>query len=95
MNYKLEFDESIKKDFKLIGKHASKLILAFLEDFIEKFDEEFEKQLLINEKIKILKNEWSGCYRLCYRSFRIIYKKEKERLVLYVVRIGNRKNVYR
>lgn len=55
MSYEIEFDEAVKKDFKLIGKSASKVILAFLEKFIKDFDEELEKQLLVNERLKVFK----------------------------------------
>lgn len=95
MNYKLEFDESVFKDFKLIGKNEAKNILTFLENFVQDFNEELEKQLLINERLKALKGKWSGLYRLRYRSFRIIYKKEKDRFVIFIVRVGNRRNVYK
>lgn len=46
MSYKLEFDSNVTKDFKLIGKNEAKNILAFLENFIQDFNEELEKQLL-------------------------------------------------
>lgn len=95
MRYELQFDEGVKKDFKRIGKPASKAILAFLEEFIKDFDEDLEKQLLANERLKMLKGQWSGYYRLRFRSFRVIYKKEHENLVIFVIKVGDRKNVYK
>ena len=43
----------------------------------------------------VLKGEFSGLRRLRVRSYRIIYEVIDDQLVVLVIRVGHRKNVYR
>ena len=45
--------------------------------------------------VKPMKGEWAGHYRKRVGDYRIIYQVEHDRLVILVVRVGNRRGVYR
>lgn len=47
-----------------------------------------------NNNIKPLK-EMGGCYRLRVGDWRVIYEVVKQKLRIYVIKIGHRKEVYR
>lgn len=95
MGYELVFEKSVKKDFANIGARDSKIIMKMLLDFIEKFDKDYEQTLLQTQKIKILKGNFQGLYRLKLRSFRVIYQKQEETLRILVIRIAHRREVYK
>jgi len=44
---------------------------------------------------EFLKGEWKGYRKYRTGDYRIIYRVEHSRLVIYIVTIGDRKNVYR
>lgn len=65
-----------------------------LENFINNFDENFEKELIKLTKIKALKGEVKGLYRLKLRTYKVIYEKKNDVLIILVLRVSYRKNIY-
>jgi mRNA interferase RelE/StbE len=95
MSFSLQFDRGVKKDLKRLSKDIQAFILDSLDIFVSNFSEKYEKELLKTGKIKVLKGEWNDFYRLKLRTYRVIYKKEHEKLIIYIIRIAHRKEVYR
>ena len=94
MGWELKFRNSVKKDFNNIGFFESAKIIKSLNDFIENFSEDQERILLKNGNIKRLKGSLEGCYRLRLRTYRVIYEKRENELIILVLRIGSRGDVY-
>ena len=94
-HYSLDFDKKASKDILSLDKSTRNFILDELESFINNFDEEYEKELIKLTKIKALKDEFKGLYRLRLRTYRVIYEKINNKLVILVLRVSHRKDVYR
>ena len=94
MRWELKFKNSVKKDFNNIGFLESAKIMKSLNDFIENFSEDQERILLKNGNIKRLKGSLEGCYRLRLRTDRFIYEKRENDLIILVLRVGSRGDVY-
>jgi addiction module toxin, relE/stbE family len=94
MGWELKFRNSVKKDFNNIGFLESAKIMKSLNDFIENFSEDQERILLKNGNIKRLKGSLEGCYRLRLRTYRVIYEKRENELIILVLRVGSRGDVY-
>ena len=92
--YTLEFEKSVKKDFKNINISDIKFIKESLFSFIENFSFEYEQELLKTGKIKKLQGMDEELYRLRLRTYRVIYKKEEDRLIILVVSVKSRENSY-
>ena len=73
--YNLIYDEDALKDLKKMDKQDKRFIIDSMDKFILSYSPAFEVELLKTEKLKKLKGQWEGFYRLRFRSFRIIYKK--------------------
>ena len=95
MSYRLEFEGRVKKDFAGIGKENSVIIMKVLSEFAANFSHEYEQELLKTTKIKALKDSYAGLYKLRIRSFRAIYKKKDNELIILVLRAAARKEAYR
>ena len=93
--YELEFKSSVKKDFKKISKADIGFIKTSLYQFVEAFSTEYEQELFKVGKIKKLQGESEELYRLKLRRYRVIYKKEEDRLVILVLNINSRESAYR
>ncbi|RRS32858.1 MAG: hypothetical protein P794_00260 [Epsilonproteobacteria bacterium (ex Lamellibrachia satsuma)] len=93
--YSLEFKASVKKDFK----HISKVDIVFIKEslfmFAKRFSASYEQELLKVGKIKKLQGEVEVLYRLKLRRYRVIYKKENDRLVILVLSVKSREGSYR
>ena len=94
-SYTLEFDKKASKDILSLDKSTRNFILNELENFINNFDEDYEKELIKLSKIKSLKGEFKGLYRLRLRTYRVIYEKQNGKLIILVLRVSHRKNVYK
>ena len=94
MGWELKFKNSVKKDFNNIGFFESAKIIKSLNDFIENFSEDQERILLKNGNIKRLKGSLEGCYRLRLRTYRVIYEKRENELIILVLRVGSRGDIY-
>ena len=93
--YLLEFEKSVKKDFKNINISDIKFIKDSLYNFVENFSFEYEQELLKTGKIKKLLGMNEELYRLKLRTYRVIYKKEEDRLIILVVSVKSRENSYK
>ena len=95
MSYKLAFDSRVKKDFAKIGKENSTIIMKILSEFARNFNYKYEQELLKTTKIKALKGAYAGLYRLRIGSFRAIYTKKGDELIILVLRVVARKDAYK
>ena len=91
MSYKLAFDSRVKKDFANIGN----IIMEILSEFARNFNYKYEQELLKTTKIKALKGAYAGLYRLRIGSFRAIYTKKDDELIILVLRVVARKDAYK
>jgi len=94
MKYELIYADTVKKDLKKVDRIFQKIILDQMDLFIEYFTPEFEEEMITLQKIKVLKGQWEGYYRYRVRTYRVIYKKYDNKLVVLVVRVAHRKEVY-
>ena len=92
--YKLEFHLKAKKELDKLNYEDKVFIVKSLELFIKSYSNEYEIELMHKSKIKKLKGQYSGFYRLRLRNYRVIYEKIEKRLIIHIVRIVHRKEVY-
>lgn len=95
MGYILEFKNSVKKDFEKIGKSEAIKIKAKIEQFASELNNKTEQEYIKTGKIKFLSGELGGLFRLRIGVYRVIYVKDNEKISIYVLKIGHRKDVYK
>jgi len=93
--YKLDFKSSVKKELKSIDVHNLKFIKESLYDFTNSFNHHYEQELLKTGKIKKLKGQKDELFRLKLRTYRVIYKKENQKLIILVLSIKSRESSYK
>ncbi len=85
--YALSFLNSAKKELKKLDIVAQKSIKEKLILLTENPD-------VLKNNIKALKGEYKGKFRLRIKEYRVIFQVKDEELIILVVRIGHRKEVY-
>jgi mRNA interferase RelE/StbE len=85
--YALNFLNSAKKEFKKLDTVAQKIIKEKLILLSSNPD-------ALKNNIKPLKGEYKGKFRLRIKQYRVIFQVKDEELIIIVVRIGHRKEVY-
>jgi mRNA interferase RelE/StbE len=85
--YSLLFLSSAKKELKRVDSSAQKLIKKKLITLVENPD-------LLKNNIKALKGEHRGKFRLRVQQYRIIFQIKNEELIITIIRIGHRKEIY-
>lgn len=93
--YIIEFARSSKKELKNIDKSSQAFILDSLDEFINNFSLDYETALMATGKIKKLQGQTEILYRLKLRSYRVIYKKFEDKLVILVVHVTTREGAYK
>ncbi len=85
--YAIEFLPSAKKELK-------KLDFVIQKQIKEKIVQLASDPDRLKNNIKPLKGEYSGKFRLRIGSYRVVFRIVKEQVVIIVIRIGHRKEVY-
>ena len=93
--YSVVYQKTAIKDFKRIDKSNLKYLTDSILEFTNNFSFEYEQELLKTGKIKKLQGMDEELYRLKLRTYRIIYKKEEDRLVILVLSVKSRENSYK
>jgi len=88
MAWKIEFDPAALKELKKLDKSVEKRILKFLRERVEKLDD--PRQVGAR-----LQGALCGMWKYRVGDYRLICSLENDRLVVLVLRIGHRREVYK
>ena len=88
MSYKIEISDVVRKALKKMDSTARKQILSYIAGVLAKID---------NPRLlgKALSGNFGGFWRYRTGNFRIICKIEDDKLVVLVVKVAHRKDVYK
>ena len=85
--YNLKFIGRALEDLKRIDRAHQKIIKAKLLILVE-------NPVALKNNIKKIGGSEDNFYRLRTGSYRIIFKKKEDQLVIIIIRIGHRKEIY-
>jgi len=85
--YTLKFLGQAVEDLKRIDRAHQKIIKAKLKILAE-------NPLALKNNIRRLSGTGESIFRLHVGSYRVVFKKEKTELVILIIRIGHRKDIY-
>ncbi|MEQ1771517.1 MAG: type II toxin-antitoxin system RelE/ParE family toxin [Devosia sp.] len=84
----VEFDRRALKELRALGSADRVRVLRFLDERVAGKDDP-------RQQGKVLTGELSGIWRYRVGDIRILARLEYDRLVVFVVEVGNRREVYR
>jgi mRNA interferase RelE/StbE len=83
----LEYDAAARKQLRKLNRADGLRILAGLEEIAQLEDP--------HDRGKNMKGDYAGHWRYRFGDFRVIVKIEQAMLVIEVVAVGNRREIYR
>ncbi len=87
MDYRIVFLDKALDEFKKIDRARQKIIKAKLMILAK-------NPAALKNNIKRLSGPDDAIYRLRVGAYRVLFKKDESRLVILVVRIGHRREIY-
>jgi len=85
--YRIEFLREAYEEFRRLDRPVQELIKEKLEKLAKNPE-------ALKNNIKPLKGRYSGLFRLRVGNYRVIYRLEKDRLLILIVRVGHRREIY-
>ena len=83
--YKVAYLNSVEEDLRKLDKTTARKILSRIETYLACDPKELGKPL---------KGEFQGYWRYRWGDYRVIYKISEREILILVLRISNRKDVY-
>jgi len=83
--FEVRFKKSVRKDLQKLSKSRQKQVLDDIQRNLAKDP----------YKGKALSGEFKGLYRWRTGNIRVIYEIQNKQLIVLVLKVGQRKNVYR
>jgi len=83
MSYEILFTDTSKKQFKKLEKEVQERIIKALE------------RIRIRPEVHVKKLVGDPSYRLRVGEYRVILDIERDKLIILVIKIGHRKNIYK
>lgn len=84
--YKVAYLDSVENDLRKLGKSIKKKIISQIENYLAKDPKTLGKPL---------KGEYQGYWRYRWGDYRVIYKIAEREILILILRIGHRKEIYR
>jgi mRNA interferase RelE/StbE len=83
--YKVVYLDQVEEDLKKLDKSTVKKILARIETYLAADPKELGKSL---------KGGFQGYWRYRWGNYRVIYKISEQEILILILRIGHRKEIY-
>lgn len=87
--YTVRFSETAVRMLKKLGPSEKSYLLSWIEKNLINIDNK-EEQL---KKLKPLRKDLKGSYKIRVGNYRLICHKNDVELIILIIKIGNRKNV--
>jgi mRNA interferase RelE/StbE len=90
-NFNIEVEKVAEKQLQKLDKSAQKQIVDFLDELLVKINVYNINPFSLG---KPLMGNHKGLYRFRTGNYRLIGKIEQSQLVIYILKIGHRKDIY-